>query len=419
MTARGLRPDRQVLPNGMVVTVSETHTVPAVAVHLLVRAGIVQDAGQPGLAHFVSRVIDRGTRARSADDIGDLFDGCGAALLTAVNRHALTLTCHCLSADLTSVLEVMADLVTAATYPPDEVERKRIEILTAIRQDEDNPAVVAGEAMMRLLYPDHPYSSRPRGAAASVRAIAPEDLRRFHDAWLRPDACSLVLAGDVDATEAHRLAGRVFGRWTGSAAAAPPLLAAPPVTARRQVVVPMPGRPQADIVYGFTTLRRHDPAYHATSMMETILGRYALGGRLGERIREREGLAYYVLSMLDANVIPGPLMIRAGVNPANVDRAIAAMDEEIARFAADGPTDQEVEDTRRFLVGSLPRTLETGPKVAAFLQTTEFFGLGLDYDQQMAGLLAAVTREDIHQAARRWLDPARASIAVAGDVAAR
>lgn len=177
----------------------------------------------------------------------------------------------------------------------------------------------------------------------------------------------------------------------------------------------MPGRPQADIGYGFVTLRRDDPEYDAAWMMEVILGRYALGGRLGDRIRERDGLAYYVFSALDANVVPGPLTIRAGVNPANVDRAVAAIDEELRRFAADGPTAQEVDDTRRFLIGSLPRTLETAAKIAQFLQTAEFFGLGLDYDQRMAGLLEAVTPARVHEAARRFLDPDRACLAIAGD----
>jgi zinc protease len=113
--------------------------------------------------------------------------------------------------------------------------------------------------------------------------------------------------------------------------------------------------------------------------------------------------------------VPGPLAFRAGVNPANVDRAIAIIDDELARFAAEGPTDKEVDDTKRYLIGSLPRTLETNAKIANFLQTAAFFGLGADYDRRMADLLRAVTRADVHEAARRWLDPSRAAVVIAGD----
>ena len=84
---------------------------------------------------------------------------------------------------------------------------------------------------------------------------------------------------------------------------------------RRVRVIPMMNKAQADIAYGFTTILRSDPAFYAYWLMNNILGEYSIGGRLGDSIRERQGMAYYVFSGLDANVVPGPLLIRAGVNP--------------------------------------------------------------------------------------------------------
>ncbi len=148
--------------------------------------------------------------------------------------------------------------------------------------------------------------------------------------------------------------------------------------------------------------------------MNHIMGQYSMGGRLGDSIRERQGMAYYVSSALDANVAPGPLSIRAGVSPANVDRAIASVDEEVARLVRDGVTAQELDESRRYLIGSIPRSLETNAAIANFLQVEEFFGLGLDYDARLPALLNAVTLEDVHAAARRALDPARATVVIAG-----
>ena len=94
----------------------------------------------------------------------------------------------------------------------------------------------------------------------------------------------------------------------------------------------MMNKAQADIAYGFTT---HHPARSATTrcwLMNNVFGQYAIGGRLGDSIRERQGMAYYVSSSLDANIVAGPLSIRAGVSPANVDRAVASIDEEIDRL---------------------------------------------------------------------------------------
>jgi zinc protease len=147
--------------------------------------------------------------------------------------------------------------------------------------------------------------------------------------------------------------------------------------------------------------------------MNHALGQYSMSGRLGDSIRERQGMAYYVFSSLDANVVEGPLQVRAGVSPANVDRAIASIDEEIARLARDGITSKELDDSRQYLIYSIPRALETNPGIANFLQNAEFFGLGLDYDRRLPDLLRAVTVDDV-RAAGAALDPARATVVVAG-----
>jgi zinc protease len=145
-----------------------------------------------------------------------------------------------------------------------------------------------------------------------------------------------------------------------------------------------------------------------------VFGQYSIGGRLGDSIRERQGMAYYASSSLDANVAPGPLVIRAGVNPANVDRAVASIDAEIVRLVRDGLTQKELDDSRRYLIGSIPRALETNAAIANFLQTEEFFGLGLDYDARLPDLLGAVTLDQANTAARRALDPDRATLVIAG-----
>ena len=107
-------------------------------------------------------------------------------------------------------------------------------------------------------------------------------------------------------------------------------------------------------------------------------------------------------------------MVRAGVNPANVARAIASIDEEVTRMAREGVTPSELADAKRYLIGSMPRMLETNGGIAGFLHAADFFGLGLDFDRRLPGLLEAVTLEDVHDVARTFLAPDRAAIVVAG-----
>jgi zinc protease len=330
----------------------------------------------------------------------------------------LSLVCTCLVEDLDAILATLADVVTQPVFPDPEVETRRGEIITMIRQDEDNPAALAGEGLFALLYGDvHPYGRRPRGSVERVERISRGTLHAFHAARFRPGALSLVMVGDVEPARAIESASRAFSAWTAPPPAAPVFPPVPPARERRVRVIPMMNKAQADIAYGFTTILRSDPAYDAYWLMNNILGEYSLGGRLGDRIRERQGMAYYVFSALDANVVPGPLLIRAGVNPANVDRALASIDEEITRMAKDGPTDREVAESRQFLVGSMPRRLETNVGIANFLQMVEFFDLGMDFDVRVPDLLGRVTRDEVHAAARAVLDPSKAAVVVAGPYA--
>ena len=173
-------------------------------------------------------------------------------------------------------------------------------------------------------------------------------------------------------------------------------------------------RTVADIAYGFNTIARRDASYQPFSVLNNALGQYALGGRLGDRIREREGMAYYVFTAFEPNVGEGPLVIRAGVNPANVERTIAAIDDELRLIRTEGVTPREVAESKQYLAGSMPRMLETNAGIAGFLQVCEQFDLGLDYDRRLPGLIGAVTPDEVNELARRFLDPDVATSTVAG-----
>ncbi len=419
-TARNaLNPARTVLDNGAVLLTKPTHTTPAVAISLSLRAGSIADpAGLPGMTWLLSRVIDRGTATRSAADIAEELDSRGITLTITVTRHLFSLVCACLADDFEPVLALLADIVMSPSLPEEEIATRKGEVITSIRQDDDNPAIRATEALMGLLYPDgHPYGRRTKGSIEVVERLTREQLLRLHAERFAPSELTAVIVGDVEPARAKDVATRVFGGWKKPA---PNPYVVPPVataTRRQRLVIPMMNKSQADIAYGFTTIARHDPAYYAFWLMNVAFGQYAIGGRLGDSIRERQGMAYYVSSTFDANVIAGPLAIRAGVSPANVDRAVASIDEEVVRLARTGLTPKELDESRRYLIGSIPRSLETNAAIANFLQAEAFFGLGLDYDARLPDLLGAVTMDDVNVAARRALDPDRATLVIAGPYA--
>jgi zinc protease len=414
--ARGLSPLRATLDNGAVVIVQETAATPAVSINATFLAGsLYEPEDLAGLAYLTGRVVDRGTERRSGDVIAEELDARGVALRVSTTRHTMTLSCTCLAEDFDDVLAIVVDVARRPTFPPAELERRRAESLTALRQDEDNPAVRAVEGLFELLYgPTHPYGRHTKGTTGSLQRVDRNAIVGFHSHFVRPAVLSLVVVGEVPARRAIDRASFELDGWTGAAAG--PVVVPPPAAhgARRTRIITMPGKSQTDIACGFVTISRLDPRYYAYWMMNNILGQFGLGGRLADNIRERQGMAYYAYSAFDPSFGEGPLMVRAGVDPHNVTRTLDAIDGEIAALGAEGPTPTEVEETREFLIGSIPRMLETNDSIAGFLQASEQYGLGLDYDQTLTALLRAVTLEDIRSAAAEVLVPDRAAVSIAG-----
>ena len=223
------------------------------------------------------------------------------------------------------VLRSLGDIVMAPSFPRRELATRKGEVITAIRQDEDNPAVRAVEALMALLYgAEHPYGRRTKGNDRDRRgADRASGFGRCTRERFAPAELTAVVVGDVEAGACGRCRRTGLRRWRAPRAARR-LRCRSPVVAGD---APAARRPDDEQGAGGHRVRVHrrsaraDPGYYALWLMNNVLGQYALGGRLGDSIRERQGMAYYVSSILDANVIAGPLLIRAGVSPANVDRA--------------------------------------------------------------------------------------------------
>jgi zinc protease len=137
-------------------------------------------------------------------------------------------------------------------------------------------------------------------------------------------------------------------------------------------------------------------------------------GRLGEKVREEQGLAYYSYSRVDGGAGPGPWRVIAGVNPVNVERAVASIRAEVRRICEELVDAEELADNTAFITGSLPLRLETNEGVARTILDMERYELGLDYLQRYNALINAITAAQVRAVAQRWLDPDAYALAIAG-----
>ncbi len=405
------------LSNGMTVLGQVRPHSPSVDVRIRLDAGAVCDpAEQSGLAAFTARGLTRGTSNLSFEQLNERTDSLGASLGVDSGRHHTEIGIRSLVEDLPVMLDLAADVVRRPTFPDDEIETVRAQILSGIREADNDTGSRASRAFRQLLFPaPHPLGRRVAGELDTVAGIARDELARFHATQLGPSGAVVAVVGGVDSfTEVVALIARSFGDWTVSSLPSPDVTFPPPPSASLESRVSIAGKSQADIVLGLPTVARNHESYYALDMANLILGRLGLMGRLGATVRDQQGMAYYASSHLELGLEGSLWISRAGVDPTNVDRAIDGVLTELRLIREELVREEEIEDAKSYLVGVLPLALESNAGVAATLLNIHRYGLGLDYIDRYPSIVRALTREDLLTAMRQALNPEVVAIAVAG-----
>ncbi|HVB65252.1 MAG TPA: insulinase family protein, partial [Nitrolancea sp.] len=405
----------RILGNGMHLLGHYDPTSDATVIDIRIPAGAIADGTLPGLASFTGRMLSRGSASRTFAELNEELDSLGAAIGVGAGREYVDVTGKCLKEDAPRLVELMADLLLRPTFPEDELERVREQSLNGLKQVLNDTRAVAGQDLRELLYPEgHPYRHRTLGTNETLRAISRDDLVRFHHDHFRADQTIVAVAGGLEVEAAWGLIEQALGDWTteGNAPTTEIPDVEPPVAVvRRESTVP--GKIQADIALGLPSMKRSDPDYDALRVANLILGRLGMMGRLGASVRERQGMAYYASSSLGAGLGRGLWTAYAGVDPANIDRALSSILEEVDKLRTEPVTDEELADSKSYLIGSLPLGMESSDSIADSALDIAFYHLGLDYVDLLPARIRALTAGDLQSAARRYWLTDRMAIAIA------
>lgn len=407
--------ERAILPNGMVLLVSERRAVPLVTATLYLRAGAILDpAGRPGTANLMAELLTQGAGSRTALQISEAIEFVGGSLAAEAGRELVTVSLSLLSRDLDLGLDLLADVILRPAFDPAEVARKRQEVLAWIQRKREDPGAVAWEAFRQLVYGSHPYGHPVEGTEGAVAALTREELVRFHAAYVRPDRAILAVAGDVSLEELRpKLLGRLGGWQPGGATdVAPP----PPAPLTRRTVRTIQREiTQANITLGHLGITRDNPDYYPVQVMNYLLGG-SFGSYLTTAIREAKGWAYDVGSAFGAGRLAGDFSVSLQTRNEVAGQAIAEALAQIRRIREEEVAPQALEEAQAFLTGSFPLRLDTSAKLVGMLASLEYHGLGLDYVERYPALIRAVTAADVRRVARRYLDPERYALVVVGDL---
>jgi zinc protease len=405
---------REVLPNGVRLLVASRPTIPIVVLQVFLRAGSALDPPDaPGLANLTAELLARGTARRTGPELDRAIEYVGGSLETDAGRDGTTVSLAVLKKDLDLGLDLLAEVLLTPSFPEDELRRKVTEIEGSLKRSEEDPEVLAGRALARLIYAGHPYAHPVSGTIESVRKLTREQVVRFHREHYRPDGTLIVVVGDVTPEEIRQALGRRLGAWTAPKAALAAIAEAPTAPPVQSETIRRPDLTQATVLLGRPGIRQDHPDY-----VPLVVANYILGGgsasRLYTRVREERGLAYAVYSYLSPARHGAAYAVSLQTRVDAVGEAARLVREEMARMGQAPVTERELEVARSFLIGSFPLRLDTSSKVADMLVGIEEYGLGLDYPERFAREVARVSAADVQRVAARYMDPATFSSVTVG-----
>jgi zinc protease len=409
-----LSPTRTVLDNGLVVITSEQSALPMVTLSLLIESGSRLDAaGREGTANLVAQLLTYGTKKRSAVEFSDALDFLGATISTGCSEEAVTANLTILKKDLDEGLKLLAEMLTEAAFPAEEIERQKQAVIATIRAQEEQPGHVAEVKFMEALFPKSPYGRQVEGTAESVKRIDRAALVDYYEKNIRPEHAILAVVGDVSEKEIAGKLTSAFQPWQKRTAGKP----AP--------AVPTPGAPtiikvnkqltQANIILGHAGVTRTHPDYYAIQVMNYILGGGGFSARLMNSIRNERGFAYSVYSQFEPQKYAGSFEVVMQTKNESAAEAIKLAVAEIRQMREQGVTDAELNEAKDYLIGSFPLRFDTNRKVAAFLSQVEFYGLGLDYPDKYPEIIRKITKDDVQRVANLYLHPEKLITVVVAD----
>ncbi len=378
------------------------------------------EPGNIAIATLTGMMLDRGTKSLDKFAIAEQLDNVGAEIAYGVGTQSLEIHGKCLKKDLPMVLGLIAAELRTPAFPQQEFDRARQQFIGALQSSEQSTEARAQEAFGRAIFPaghpNRPHTVTEYEAAAKSATLA--ELKAFYAKYYGPAHLTLVLAGDVVASDAQAEIGKAFSGWTGGQDYLRSGKPAAPVVAH-EVSVPLADKPSVSMILGQPTgLRYKDPDALALRVGTAILG-HGFTGRLMGTVRDKEGLTYNIgAGMAEDSIVDGSWDISASFAPTLLEKGVASTRRELFNWWKNGITDQELAARKQGLVGGYLVGLSTTAGLANTILADVQRGYDVSWLDGYPQALNALTRDQVNAAIKNHLDPSAMVLIEAGSVPA-
>lgn len=419
------RIDRTALNSGIKVALLPKKTRgETVNLRLVLRYGNVDALkGQATAADLLPSMMMRGTENMTRQEIQDALDKYRAQLSVSGDPGEIRVSLKTLRSNLVPVLEIVSEVLRRPVFPEDELELLKESRLATAEQRFNNPTSIASNAVQRKTsqYPkdDPRYIPDLKEEAERIKAVELDQIRKLYSTALAASHGELSIVGDFDSEEVLPAINQLTSEWESDVAYQH--IPKVPVNNEKGSLqkINTPDKAQATYFAAMTMPLRNDhPDYAALSLGNFIFGGGgALSSRLGDRIRQDEGLSYSVASAFQASAMDerSIFYIYAIMNPESADKLAGIVREELDKLLKEGITAEELTSRKAGFLQDQERQRTVDSALTQLMGTHLQTGRTMEFTAAFEQRLANLTVEDVNKALREHIDPDRLFIVMAGD----
>lgn len=389
------------LPNGLSCVLNANSSSPSFAFMLGFIGGSKEETpGKTGAFNLLSRMLLKGTKQKDSQAIARQIDTLAGGISPVSGRNVFGLQGKFLSKDFKEVVELLRELVRETELRGDELQNVKTEVLSDIRQRDDDPGSYAFLQMNATLYEGHPYARDVLGTEAEVKGATLQDLKSLYGSYVSPNHAVLAISGNIDFNEAEKLVREAFADWEGPVRELKKIgyqvSSSREKQAERDIL-------QTHLIYSFTGSGLIDEERYPAEVMNAVLS--GMGGRIFKRLRDENPFAYAATFFDQMAYEVSALGIYVGTDKTHVQEIDRLVRREIETIRKDGFTEKEVGDAKKYLIGNHYARMQTNGAITYSMCLDAIYGLGPGQFKVWPNKIKAVTPEQVNEAARGSLLP--------------
>jgi zinc protease len=393
--------ERVISPKGIEAWLVEDHTVPIIALNFSFEGGSAQDpADKAGLTRLLAATMDEGAGDLTSEDYQARLEELAVSVNFSTGKDRFFGSMRTLAQTLPEATEMLALALNAPRFDVEPVERMKTQLITRAKRNETNQDAIAGLALSKAVFGDHPYAQPTLGTPETLEGLQPDDLKAHKSKLIATDGLKIGVVGSIDAETLKSVLDTVFAELPGKADLKPIEELTPRTGDNVEAFLDVP---QTTILLSLPGLKRDDPDYQAAFVMNHILGGGTFTSWMYQEVREKRGLSYGTGTSLSPYKHTGVLIGSASTKAERSNETVDVMLAQLKRMAEEGPTEPELESAKRFLTGSYALRFDSSGKIARQLVALHNAGLGIDYFDRRNSEIEAVTLDDVNRVAQRLL----------------